>query len=111
MRSNLLSQAVEEGCRQRVMIGRFPMFALHLTMPYESVDVNVHPNKWEVRFSDERGIAQAVTGLVQDALSPGAAEAAPPPFFAPLPDKPGVPVTQVLRQACVPPPGRSRSPR
>ena len=98
MRSNLLSQAVEEGCRQRVMIGRFPMFALHLTMPYESVDVNVHPNKWEVRFSDERGIAQAVTGLVQDALSPGAAEAAPPPFFAPLPDKPGVPVTQVLRR-------------
>ncbi|MEZ7872851.1 MAG: DNA mismatch repair endonuclease MutL [Eubacteriales bacterium] len=98
MRSNLLSQAVEEGCRQRVMIGRFPMFALHLTMPYESVDVNVHPNKWEVRFSDERGIAQAVTGLVQDALSPGAAEAEPPPFFAPLPDKPGVPVTQVLRR-------------
>ncbi|NLD02302.1 MAG: DNA mismatch repair endonuclease MutL [Clostridiales bacterium] len=98
MRSNLLSQAVEEGCRQRVMIGRFPMFALHLTLPYEAVDVNVHPNKWEVRFSDERGVAEAVTGLVQDALSPGAAEAAPPPFFAPMPDKPGVPVTQVLRR-------------
>lgn len=98
MRSNLLSQAVEEGCRQRVMIGRFPMFALHLTMPYEAVDVNVHPNKWEVRFADELGVAQTVTALVQDALSPGAAQAAPPPFFAPLPDKPGVPVTQVLRR-------------
>lgn len=98
MRSNLLSQAVEEGCRQRVMIGRFPMFALHLTLPYESVDVNVHPNKWEVRFADERGVAEAVTALVQDALSPGAAQAAPPPFFHPQPDKPGVPVTQVLRR-------------
>ena len=98
MRSSLLSQAVEEGCRQRVMIGRFPMFALHLTLPYEAVDVNVHPNKWEVRFADERGVAQAVTALVQDALSPGAAQAAPPPFFPPQPDKPGVPVTQVLRR-------------
>ena len=98
MRSSLLSQAVEEGCRQRVMIGRFPMFALHLTMPYEAVDVNVHPNKWEVRFSDERGVAEAVTGLVRDVLSPGAAEVTPPRFFAPLPDKPGVPVTQVVRR-------------
>ena len=98
MRSSLLSQAVEEGCRQRVMIGRFPMFALHLTLPYESVDVNVHPNKWEVRFADERGVAEAVTALVQDALSPGAAQAAPPPFFPLQPDKPGVPVTQVLRR-------------
>lgn len=98
MRSSLLSQAVEEGCRQRVMIGRFPMFALHLTMPYEAVDVNVHPNKWEVRFSDERGVAEAVTGLVRDVLSPGAAEVTPPRFFTPLPDKPGVPVTQVVRR-------------
>lgn len=98
MRSSLLSQAVEEGCRQRVMIGRFPMFALHLTMPYEAVDVNVHPNKWEVRFSDERGVAEAVTGLVRDVLSPGAAEVTPPRFFAPLPDKPGMPVTQVVRR-------------
>ena len=35
---------------QRVMIGRFPMCALHLTMPYELTDVNVHPNKWAFGF-------------------------------------------------------------
>ncbi len=98
MRSNLLSQAVEEGCRQRVMIGRFPLCVLHLTLPYEAVDVNVHPNKWEVRFADERGIADAVTLIVREALSPGAADVTPPPFFTPAPDRPGVPVTQVQRR-------------
>ena len=99
MRSMLLSQAVEEGCRQRVMIGRFPMCVLHLKLPYEAVDVNVHPNKWEVRFADERGIRDAVTGIVLEALSPGAADLTPPPFFsAPPPDRAGLPPMQVLRR-------------
>jgi len=74
---------VEEACRQRVMIGRFPVCALYLTLPYETVDVNVHPNKWEVRFQDERGVAEAVRNLVQDALSQGAAQVAPPPLYPP----------------------------
>ena len=47
------------------MIGRFPMCVLHLTMPFESADVNVHPNKWEVRFQDERGVRQAVETIVE----------------------------------------------
>ena len=83
MKSQLLSQAVEEACRQRVMIGRFPVCALYLTLPYETVDVNVHPNKWEVRFQDERGVAEAVRNLVQDVLSLGAAQVTPPPLFVP----------------------------
>ena len=93
LRSNLLSQALEEGCRQRVMVGRFPMCVLYLTLPYEAVDVNVHPNKWEVRFQDERSVYEALRDLVQDALSPGAAEVSHPPLYAPPPSKPGVPVT------------------
>jgi len=81
MRSELLSRAVEEACRQRVMIGRFPMCVLYLTMPFEHVDVNVHPNKWEVRFQDENAVAQAVTAIVTDALSLGAAQLPPPSMF------------------------------
>lgn len=91
MRSQLLSQALEEACRQRVMVGRFPMCALWLTMPYEAVDVNVHPNKWELRFVDERAVSQALTNLVQDALKVGAAAHTPPPLFVPPPAAPGVP--------------------
>ncbi len=67
-RSDLLSSALEEACRERVMIGKYPVCVLHLTMPYEAVDVNVHPNKLEVRFRDENAVAQAVTDIVRDAL-------------------------------------------
>ncbi len=67
IKSNLLTVSLEEACRQRVMIGRFPICILHLTMPFEQADVNVHPNKWEVRFQNELGIREAVTTLIQDA--------------------------------------------
>lgn len=68
IKSDLLSAALEDGCRQRVMIGRHPICILHLTMPYENADVNVHPNKWEVRFQNESDIRQAVQELVSDSL-------------------------------------------
>ncbi|MBQ8150944.1 MAG: DNA mismatch repair endonuclease MutL [Clostridia bacterium] len=67
-RSGLMSRAVESGCEGRVMIGRFPMCALFLQLPYQNVDVNVHPNKLEVRFQNEAAIAQAVKTLVSEAL-------------------------------------------
>ncbi len=68
IKSSLLTASLEEGCRQRVMIGRFPICILHLTMPFEATDVNVHPNKWEVRFQNETAVRQAVQELVQQAL-------------------------------------------
>ena len=68
IKSNLLTAALEEACRQRVMIGKFPMCVLHLTMPFEATDVNVHPNKWEVRFADEKGVRAAVQTLIEDVL-------------------------------------------
>ncbi len=68
MKSLVLSAALENACRERVMIGKYPMCALHLQIPYDAVDVNVHPNKLEVRFRDESAIRQAVTDLVTDAL-------------------------------------------
>ncbi len=69
MKSPLLSSAVENACRQRVTIGRFPLCVLHLTMPFESADVNVHPNKWEVRFQNEKAVREAVETIVFDALA------------------------------------------
>lgn len=68
MHSGLLSAALEIACRERVMIGKFPICALHLQIPYEAVDVNVHPNKLEVRFRDEAAVSEAVTTIVLEAL-------------------------------------------
>ena len=67
-RSGVLSRALENGCEGRVMIGKFPMSALFLEMPYQNVDVNVHPNKLEVRFQDESAVAEAVRQVVYDTL-------------------------------------------
>lgn len=68
IKSSLLSNALEEACRQRVMIGRFPVCILLLTLPFESVDVNVHPNKWEVRFENEPAIREAVEKIIYDSI-------------------------------------------
>ena len=68
MYSRLLSEAVETACRERVMIGKYPTCALHITIAYEAVDVNVHPNKLEVRFRDEAAVYEAVLSAVLQAL-------------------------------------------
>lgn len=68
MYSSILNEAVERACRERVMIGKFPVCALYVTIPYESVDVNVHPNKLEVRFRDEDAVREAVFNAVFTAL-------------------------------------------
>ena len=71
VRCPLLSQALESVCRERVTIGMYPMCALHLTLAPGSVDVNVHPNKLEVRFRDEGATRIAVESMLRDALQGG----------------------------------------
>ena len=77
IRSPLLTQALEEGCRERVTISHYPTCVLNIHMPVAMVDVNVHPNKLEVRFSDERLVFQAVSGAVKDSFAPSPLENAP----------------------------------
>ena len=71
VRCQLLSQALESICRERVTIGLYPMCALHLTLSPASVDVNVHPNKLEVRFRDEAATRVAVETMLREALQGG----------------------------------------
>lgn len=77
VRNAFLSQALDEGCRERVMIGKYPVCALHLTMPYEQVDVNVHPNKLEVRFSDERALMAGLSRIIRASFETEPLRAAP----------------------------------
>lgn len=67
-RDETLSKALESGCEGYVMIGRYPICVLALTMPYRQVDVNVHPNKLEVRFQNPDAVALAVEDLTRRAL-------------------------------------------
>ena len=64
----IAQSAAEDAYRTRLPIGRFPVFMLHLTMPPAFVDVNVHPTKLEVRFSNERFIYDLVHDAADKAL-------------------------------------------
>ena len=68
IQSRMLQQAVGDACRGLLPLGRFPVVILHIELPPEMVDVNVHPAKMEVRFQDERGIFAAVKQAVRQAL-------------------------------------------
>ncbi len=68
MKSTVLSAGVEAACREHLPSGRYPTCVLHLTMPYEMVDVNVHPNKLECRFQNDAALAEAIEEIVLDAL-------------------------------------------
>ncbi len=68
LKSALLAQALEQGCKERVTIGHFPTCVLHLKMAFDAVDVNVHPNKMEVRFQKEIEVYEAVRDLILDVL-------------------------------------------
>ena len=48
---------------------RFPFAVLHLTMPPEDLDVNVHPSKMEVRFTDRRAVLHFLDSSVHETLS------------------------------------------
>ena len=77
IRSQVLTQALEDGCRERVTIGHYPICVLNIDMPTNTVDVNVHPNKLEVRFSDEHLVYENVCGAVADSFSVSPLKSAP----------------------------------
>ncbi len=69
VRCPMLSRALEAVCRSRVTIGLYPMCALNLTLPPNAIDVNVHPNKLEVRFRDEETVRASVEALLGTAFA------------------------------------------
>ncbi len=65
------SAAISEGYKNSIMVGKFPSCVLNIKLNPALVDVNVHPAKTEVRFSDERIIFNAVFYACKNALSAG----------------------------------------
>ena len=69
VKSRLLTAALEEAYRNRIMVGKFPACVLHLTVPVNAVDVNVHPAKTEVKFLSEKAVFDCVHYGVLAALN------------------------------------------
>ena len=100
VKSKLLIAALEEAYRNQIMVGKFPACVLHLTLPANAVDVNVHPAKTEVKFLSEKQVFDCVHYGVLGALNkqtdrpqvqfkqtPAPAPVPPAPKPAPLPQK------------------------
>ena len=108
VRDRSLSHALAEAYRGLLMVGRVPVAFLHLEIPAEEVDVNVHPTKVEVRFRDSQRIYSQLLSTVRQTFlssdlhaklqaaetfgasepsSPGAAASGTPYGLAETPDR------------------------
>ena len=68
LKSNTLSKALEAGYRTDLMQHKFPFAVLHLSVPPQEADVNVHPTKMEVRFSDPEAVFRFIDESVHNVL-------------------------------------------
>ncbi len=68
IKSNLVARALEDGYKEYLMQHKFPLCILHITMDRGSVDVNVHPTKMDVRFSDGIAFCSLLSEAVRDVL-------------------------------------------
>ncbi len=71
VRSKTLTSALEAAYRSYIPSGKFPSCVLHISIPATLVDVNIHPAKLEVKFSDEKAVFDAVFASIRKALSVG----------------------------------------
>ncbi|MDO4544832.1 MAG: DNA mismatch repair endonuclease MutL [Bacillota bacterium] len=67
--SKVLEKAVDEAYKEKLFQGRFPLAFLFLAVPPETLDVNIHPTKKEVRFDDNFEVEDFVKKAIITALS------------------------------------------
>lgn len=63
------ASALDTAYKNSIMVGKFPACVINISIPPETVDVNVHPAKTEVRFSDEKRIFSLVFHAAQSSLA------------------------------------------
>lgn len=68
VRDRVVQHALLEGFATRLIKGEFPVAVIFVKLPYDSVDVNVHPAKREVRFADRNQVHETVKTAVKNAL-------------------------------------------
>jgi len=101
--SKLLIKALEEAYRNQIMVGKFPACVLHLQLPANAVDVNIHPAKTEVKFLAEKAVFDCIHYGVLGALNKQAdrpqVQFKPAPADFPAPPKVTEPVAKAQSSA------------
>ena len=109
VKSRLLISALEEAYRNQIMVGKFPACVLHLTLPANAVDVNVHPAKTEVKFLSEKAVFDCIHYGVLGALNKTPDR--PQMQFRQQPAPQPTPTAAVRADVVTPPPVKAESPR
>ena len=65
----MIFSAILDALEGHIMKGRFPIFALNISLPFEDVDVNVHPSKQEVKFANPGKIYGFVSNAIYKAIA------------------------------------------
>ncbi|MCD8390413.1 MAG: DNA mismatch repair endonuclease MutL [Firmicutes bacterium] len=68
IKSPMMTRALEEAYKNQIMVGKYPVAVLNVKIDPSLTDINVHPTKLEVKFSNERDIYRAVFYAVSNAL-------------------------------------------
>ena len=69
IKNNSINHAIKVVYKDLISHDQFPSYFIHLTVPADSIDVNIHPSKIEIKFEDERSIYELVKSSVRSALS------------------------------------------
>ncbi|MBE6760275.1 MAG: DNA mismatch repair endonuclease MutL [Ruminococcaceae bacterium] len=116
-RSKTMQAALEAAYKGSIMVGRRPACVLYIELDCSAVDVNVHPAKLEVRFTNEKPIFDAVYGAVKSTLNASTdrrqiqmgAKQPDRSIFAP--PQPAPPVQTTIPQTAEPPVETVREPQ
>ncbi len=69
IKCTIINRAIEDAYKSYMMGHKFPFTAIHITVPPEFIDVNVHPSKMELRFANNEAIYHAIYQMIRDTLS------------------------------------------
>ena len=69
VKSNIIAKAIEDAYKDFTMQHRYPFTVLHFTMDGTDLDVNVHPTKMELRFSNQQGVYNFVYNSLKQTLT------------------------------------------
>lgn len=68
IKSKNITNAIEDAYHGIIEKGKFPCFIIYINIPLNHVDVNVHPNKTEVRFLKEKDILNKISFVIREAI-------------------------------------------
>ena len=69
IKSNIINKAIEDGMRPFMMLHQYPFCSLSITVDEMEVDVNVHPQKMEIKFSESNCIYNEMLKVVREAIT------------------------------------------